>query len=172
MIKLSWEMYFGLIAVVIGFGIIIYANLSGDTIPISLAFIMIAIGAPIAYYYNPKKIQERKLKEQRQEDTDRMNEQAFLRSNRFSCPKCGTVVESEQCTGCNAIYPDMKPSKFDKKKSYAGWYILSILLGFLGGIIAYAALRNENNVVAKNCLFVGIMIQVVSMIILAIVWGL
>jgi hypothetical protein len=172
MIKLSWEMYFGLIAVVIGFGLIIYGNLSGDTVPSSLAFIMIIIGAPITYYYNPKKIQERKLKEQRQEINRQQFKDALRRANRFSCPKCGTVVESEQCTGCNAIYPDMKPSKFDKKKSYAGWYILSILVGLLGGIIAYAALRNENNEVAKNCLFVGIMIQVVSMIILAIVWGL
>lgn len=132
---------------------------------VALVGLVCLIVSPIIYFNFNSVRTKRKMQEEinRQEFKD-----ALRRANRFSCPQCGTVVEGNQCPGCNAIYPDMKPSKFDKKKSYAGWYILSILLGFLGGIIAYAALRNENNAVAKNCLFVGIIVTVFSIIIAAI----
>lgn len=43
------------------------------------------------------------------------------------------------------------------------WFLLPILLGIIGGIIAYFVLRHDDNKKAKNCLYLGIALAVVGM---------
>jgi len=84
--------------------------------------------------------------------------------NRFSCDICGTVV-SGRCSNCHKDY-DVK--KNVTKKSYSAWYVVSILLGFSGALIAWASLRNENNYVATNCLILGLLVSIALIMIVAV----
>ena len=126
-------------------------------------FFMAAIG--VYYFLNPDRDKEQEEKERSRKEFKKQ----LRRANRFSCPNCGTVVEGNDCSNCKAHYPDIRPSKFPEndysynKKSYGGMYALSILLGFIGGIIAWASLRNENPSVGVNCLILGIIVTIVSM---------
>ena len=43
-----------------------------------------------------------------------------------------------------------------KKKPSAIWYIVAILLGFIGGIPGYVRVKNDDPNMAKNLLIVGI----------------
>ncbi len=45
------------------------------------------------------------------------------------------------------------------------WYLLPIFVGLIGGVIAYFILRNDDSKKAKNCLYVGILLAVVGIII-------
>lgn len=45
-----------------------------------------------------------------------------------------------------------------------GWYILPIFLGWIGGLIAYFILRRDDPRKAKNCLYLGIILGIVGLI--------
>ena len=45
------------------------------------------------------------------------------------------------------------------------WYLVPIFLGLIGGIVAYFALRNDDRGKAKNCLFLGIILGVIGIIV-------
>ena len=45
------------------------------------------------------------------------------------------------------------------------WYLLPILVGLIGGVIAYWVLRHDDPKKAKICLYVGIALAVVGIII-------
>jgi capsular polysaccharide biosynthesis protein len=45
------------------------------------------------------------------------------------------------------------------------WYLLPILLGLVGGIIAYVVLRHDDPIKAKNCLYIGIGMAVLGILI-------
>jgi uncharacterized membrane protein len=45
------------------------------------------------------------------------------------------------------------------------WYLVPIFLGLIGGIVAYFALRNDDRKKAKNCLFLGIILGIIGIIV-------
>lgn len=45
-----------------------------------------------------------------------------------------------------------------------GWYVLPIFLGWIGGLIAYFILRHDDPRKAKNCLYLGIILGIVGLI--------
>ena len=45
------------------------------------------------------------------------------------------------------------------------WYLMPIFLGVIGGVIAYAVLRKDDNGLAKNCLYVGIGLTILVIVI-------
>jgi uncharacterized membrane protein YeaQ/YmgE (transglycosylase-associated protein family) len=45
------------------------------------------------------------------------------------------------------------------------WFLLPIFLGLIGGIIAYFVLRNDDPKKAKNCLYLGIVLAIVGIIV-------
>jgi len=45
------------------------------------------------------------------------------------------------------------------------WYLLPILVGLIGGIIAYLVLRHDDPQKARTCLYVGITLAIVGIII-------
>ncbi len=45
-----------------------------------------------------------------------------------------------------------------------GWYVLPIFLGWIGGLIAYFILRRDDPRKAKNCLYLGIILGIVGLI--------
>ena len=45
------------------------------------------------------------------------------------------------------------------------WYLLPIFLGIIGGIIAYFAIRHDDRAKAKKCLYLGLILTTVEIII-------
>jgi hypothetical protein len=44
------------------------------------------------------------------------------------------------------------------------WYILPILFGIIGGVIAYFVIRQDDPIKAKNCLKIGIVLLIIDII--------
>jgi len=44
------------------------------------------------------------------------------------------------------------------------WFLLPIFLGLIGGVIAYFVLRNDDPKKAKNCLYLGIVLAAIGII--------
>lgn len=53
------------------------------------------------------------------------------------------------------MYPERKRSNF--------WFLLPIFFSLIGGIIAYFVLRNDDPKKAKNCLYLGIILQIIGL---------
>ena len=51
----------------------------------------------------------------------------------------------------------------EKPRSNA-WYLLPIFVGMIGGIIAYIIIRKDDSDKAKNCIYVGIIMMVLGVI--------
>jgi len=45
------------------------------------------------------------------------------------------------------------------------WFFLPIFLGLIGGVIAYFVLRHDDPKKAKNCLYLGITLAVIGIVI-------
>jgi uncharacterized membrane protein YeaQ/YmgE (transglycosylase-associated protein family) len=45
------------------------------------------------------------------------------------------------------------------------WYLLPVLVGLIGGIIAYWVLRHDDPKKARTCLYIGITLAIVGIII-------
>ncbi len=55
------------------------------------------------------------------------------------------------------MYPENKRSNW--------WYLLPIFLGIIGGIIAYFALRKDDRDKAKKCMYVGLALFAIGIIV-------
>ena len=53
------------------------------------------------------------------------------------------------------MYPEKSRSNF--------WFLLPIILGLIGGIIAYFVLRQDDPKKAKNCLYLGIILAIIGL---------
>ena len=53
------------------------------------------------------------------------------------------------------MYPERRRSNF--------WFLLPIFLGLIGGIIAYFVLRQDDPNEAKNCLYLGIVLAIIGL---------
>jgi uncharacterized membrane protein YeaQ/YmgE (transglycosylase-associated protein family) len=45
------------------------------------------------------------------------------------------------------------------------WFLLPIFLGLIGGIIAFFVLRHDDPKKAKNCLYLGIVLAIIGLMI-------
>lgn len=60
---------------------------------------------------------------------------------------------------------------YDKKRSN-WWFLVPILLGLIGGIIAFFVLKHDDPKKAKNCLYLGIGLFIIGVIINLAIFGL
>jgi hypothetical protein len=44
------------------------------------------------------------------------------------------------------------------------WYILPILFGIIGGVIAYFVIKQDDPNKAKNCLYLGIVLLIIDIV--------
>ena len=86
------------------------------------------------------------------------------------CTNCGNqfLDSSKFCTTCGKSSDDISETNSQQQPTYkpiqtAGqiWYLLPILFGWFGGIIAWVKIRNRNSVRAKNCLIVGFIVTAI-----------
>ena len=54
---------------------------------------------------------------------------------------------------------------YREKQRSNWWYLLPIFLGIIGGIIAYFAIRKDDRPKAKKCLYLGLILLAVGIII-------
>jgi uncharacterized membrane protein YeaQ/YmgE (transglycosylase-associated protein family) len=45
------------------------------------------------------------------------------------------------------------------------WYLLPIFVGLIGGIIVYWILRHDDPKKAKNCLYIGIVLAIIGIVV-------
>jgi len=51
-----------------------------------------------------------------------------------------------------------------EKQRSSWWYILPILFGIIGGIIAYFAIRKDDREKAKRCIYLGLILLAVGIL--------
>ena len=54
---------------------------------------------------------------------------------------------------------------YPEKIRSRAWYLVPILFGLIGGIIAYFAIRRDDPQKAKKCLWVGIILTAINVIV-------
>lgn len=157
----------GVVSGIISLGLTSEINNFLVSVALLIIIIIFAIVGLIMYllgghYERKEEIQlERKYSDQ--------DKQALRIKNRFSCNQCGTIVVGDICPNCKTQYEEIGEDY--KKKSYAGWYLLSILLGILGGLVAWASIRNEAPTTARDCLLTGIAVSIIVPIIGIVFFG-
>ncbi len=60
-------------------------------------------------------------------------------------------------------------SNFQKSKRSNFWYLLPIVFGIAGGLIAYLVLRKSDSKKARNCLIIGVGLTLIGLFILSAV---
>ncbi|MBC8502086.1 MAG: zinc ribbon domain-containing protein [Nitrosopumilus sp.] len=112
------------------------------------------------------------------ENTSRRNEEYLetgnKSTNKIFCTGCGNQLEesTQFCTSCGKsvntntqTYSTSVQQFSQPSTASAAWYLLPILLGLIGGIIAWIAIRNRDSKRARNCLVVGIVISIIPIIV-------
>ena len=115
---------------------------------------------------------------------------AELRSGASFCGKCGTTIEQGSFSPTSPAYKNPRQESFEEYendyvsraggnsnpqprynnsqrngpyggKPSAAWWLLPIFFSFIGGIIAWACVKDRDPGMAKNCLILGIVLTVV-----------
>src|SRR6476661_8276303 len=78
------------------------------------------------------------------------------------CSNCGTLLSESVnfCSKCGA------PKKFESKQSVRehtwAWILAPLFFGFIGGIIAYFAVKEDSRREANQYLIIGIIMSVIG----------
>ena len=54
---------------------------------------------------------------------------------------------------------------YPEKIRSRAWYLVPIFFGLIGGIIAYFAIRRDDPQKAKKCLYIGIILTVINIVV-------
>ena len=68
-------------------------------------------------------------------------------------------------------YPEKSGGEHTEKSRSSMWYLLPILVGMIGGIIAYLIIRKDDPHKAKNCIYIGIVMMVIGIILNILLLG-
>jgi len=55
-------------------------------------------------------------------------------------------------------------SQPEKRKRSNAWYLLPIFFGMIGGVIAFLFLRRDDSRMARNCLYIGIIMIMIGIL--------
>jgi len=84
------------------------------------------------------------------------------------CTNCGKqfLDSSKFCTNCGKSSDDISEDPITQSVQPAGkiWYLLPLTLYWIGGIIAWAKIKNRNPTRARNCLIVGFLCSILPLI--------
>ena len=73
------------------------------------------------------------------------------------CPRCGRQLDQPSIS-----HPIKTRSRW--------WFLLPILFHIIGGVIAYFVIRDDDPKLAKNCLWLGIIISGIEIALTAAFW--
>lgn len=79
------------------------------------------------------------------------------------CASCGNEVpiESNFCPKCGKQIGEVNVPHATKTRS-KWWFLLPIFFHIIGGVIAYFVIRDDDPKLAKNCLWLGIIISIIE----------
>jgi len=88
------------------------------------------------------------------------------------CKHCGKELPSSDadvCTNCGKLVKEQTISTLDGgyrpgRDRSGWWYLLPFFLGIIGGLIAYLVVKDDDKELAKYCLYLGIIMTIVSII--------
>jgi predicted amidophosphoribosyltransferase len=84
------------------------------------------------------------------------------------CAKCGNEETPDKnfCSKCGSALASSSQeySGSYKARKSRWWYLLPIFFSVIGGIIAYLILKDDDKPLAKNCLYLGIILTVVGFV--------
>ena len=75
------------------------------------------------------------------------------------CQSCLDEIKRTQTQGKTS---DEKMSEVKKRSGL--WYLLPILFGIIGGVIAWFVIKEDDPIKAKNCLKLGIVLLIIDII--------
>ena len=75
------------------------------------------------------------------------------------CQSCLDEIKRTQTQGKTS---DKKMSEVKKRSGL--WYLLPILFGIIGGVIAWFVIKEDDPIKAKNCLKLGIVLLIIDII--------
>ena len=84
---------------------------------------------------------------------------AELRPGVSFCAKCGTTIDQGYSNPQPAYNNSQGNVPYGGKPS-AAWWLLPIFIGLIGGVIAWACLKDRDPGMAKNCLILSIILTV------------
>ena len=53
----------------------------------------------------------------------------------------------------------------DEKRRSGLWYLLPILFGIIGGVIAWFVIKEDDPIKAKDCLYLGIVLLIIDIVV-------
>ena len=88
------------------------------------------------------------------------------------CSSCGKNVADNvnfcpDCGGNLSPHSSSHGTIYNPQTRSAWWYLVPILFSILGGIIAYFVIKNDDPQKAKNCMIIGIVLFVISLVVSA-----
>ena len=79
------------------------------------------------------------------------------------CPKCGTTTFQDSEKTDSVVNHTSNNSSIIPTERSKFWYLLPIVFGIVGGLIAYLVLRKSDSRKAKRCLIIGIVFTLLGM---------
>lgn len=80
-----------------------------------------------------------------------------------------TPVEHEAKTGLHEKW--LQQNKKTAHKPSGAWYLIPLFLGFVGGLIGYLVVKDDDSEMAESLLLFGIMITIGSVILTILYWS-
>jgi hypothetical protein len=100
----------------------------------------------------------------------------FCGRSLHSCGSCGARISryALYCPECGATIPKERREEIPAERTSWLWWLLPILLsllgfGWIGGVIAWSMLKYKNPPKASQCLWLGISLTVIEIIIIIVV---
>jgi len=85
-----------------------------------------------------------------------------------SCDKHSTDDE-KYCLQCGGNFvSNQTNSSYKPRTRSSWWYLVPLLLGIIGGLIAYFVVRKDDPKLAKNCLIIGVVVVVIGILFSAV----
>jgi len=92
-----------------------------------------------------------------------------LQKKTTECPQCGKEVPEDLklCPYCGwRSTPSSLSYTPYVKKPTSWWYLVPFLLGLIGGILGYIAVKDEDKEMADNLLFIGIIMTFIGILVI------
>jgi len=75
---------------------------------------------------------------------------------------CQSCLDEIKRTQTQVKTSDKKISEEKRRSGF--WYLLPILFGIIGGVIAYFVIKQDDQKKAKNCLYLGIVLLIIDIV--------
>ncbi|HUV51952.1 MAG TPA: zinc ribbon domain-containing protein [Dehalococcoidia bacterium] len=88
-----------------------------------------------------------------------------------SCGACGARISrySLYCPDCGAAIPKERREEIPVERTSWAWWLLPVFLTWVGGVIAWSMLKYKNPPKASQCLWLGVSLTVIEIIITIVV---